>query len=379
MPKHELNAFFDSLKSEGRLLSLSYVYEQLEVRPGLDLYYMRQKLEDMFKEGLVTTPAPYLDLLRLTKLFEDLPEWSANGVHIILEKCLELSREEDLLKVLDKCIDRISTTKVVDLLKKVMILDRKDLSEKLLDHLLAHGNHGKSRPFSLGCLETYLMSKTSSIKNKEAIDTIVHVKGMISLSQTTAFFVKCLIQNSNYEEIISNVDYLHAMKLPLNEEPICQLLMCYIEHEDWPTFRRYFQVYFDSKCVSELTIKTVISALVEKSALDILRFIVTITMKDKTTFMNLKLTENQYKCIILSLVKSSMSMSTKTAGQSKPVDLPKDGIIDQTQINSPKSPQFEIIQSDDDISDDFIDIIDDHIIDDMIVDIVNNENIDVSD
>ena len=145
MLKHELNGFLDSLKAEGKLLVLTRIYEQLSVRPGLDLYYLRPKLEEMLREGLGVTPASYLDLLKLPKLFEDLPEWSANAMHMILEKCLSLDRQDDLLKVLQKCLAKLSSIKVVDLLKTIMILDKNDLAEKLLDMTLASQNHSKSK------------------------------------------------------------------------------------------------------------------------------------------------------------------------------------------------------------------------------------------
>ena len=145
MLKHELNGFFESLKSEGKLIAVTHIYDQLSVRPGLDLYYLRPKLEDLFKEGLVSNPSAYLDLLNLPKLFQDLPEWSANGLHLILEKCLDLSREQDLLKVLIKCIDKLSTIKIVDLLKKVMILDKSELAQAIIDSVLGNKHHSKSK------------------------------------------------------------------------------------------------------------------------------------------------------------------------------------------------------------------------------------------
>lgn len=144
MLKHELNGFFDSLKSEGKLVAVNHIFEQLAVRPGLDLYYLRPKLEDLFKEGILTNPTAYLELLNLEKMFQDLPDWSSNGLHLILEKCLELSREDDLLRVLKKCIDKLSTIKIVDLLKKVMILDRNELAQAILDAVLGNKNHSKS-------------------------------------------------------------------------------------------------------------------------------------------------------------------------------------------------------------------------------------------
>lgn len=144
MLKHELKGFFDSLKSEGKLVAVTHIYEQLAVRPGLDLYYLRPKLEELFREGICAN-AGYLDLLNKDSFFQDLPEWSSSGLHLILEKCLELTREQDLLRVLKKCIDRLSTIKIVDLLKKVMILDKTELAQLILDSVLGNKNHSKSK------------------------------------------------------------------------------------------------------------------------------------------------------------------------------------------------------------------------------------------
>ena len=133
----------------------------------------------------------------------------------------------------------------------------------------------------------------------------------MSLDDYLISFVKCLIQNSNYEEIVSNVDYLETLKVRLPEEPVTQLLMCFIDYDDWTYFRKYFLVYFDSKRVGEQAIKKIISALVEKQAFDVLKYVVSVTIKQKDTFMNLKLSENQYKFIILALVKSHFDIAAK--------------------------------------------------------------------
>ena len=144
MLKHELNAFLDSLKTEGRLIAIVHVYEQLQARPGLDLYYTRSKLEDMFKEGIVQNPNPYLDLLHIDAFFKDLQEWSANSVFLILDKCLEMNRELDLLKLLKRSSDKISTIKFVDLIKKIMIVEKNSLADKILSVLLDNKSHAKS-------------------------------------------------------------------------------------------------------------------------------------------------------------------------------------------------------------------------------------------
>lgn len=144
MLKHEFNNFLDSLKSEGKLLAVSHIYEQKMARPGLDFYYLRSKLEDIVREGLGQNPLPYLDLISIPTVYDDLPEWGVNSLHLVLEKCLDLSRENDMMKVLKKCMDKLSTIKVVDLLKKIMILNKNELGLELLESALGNKNHSKS-------------------------------------------------------------------------------------------------------------------------------------------------------------------------------------------------------------------------------------------
>lgn len=220
------------------------------------------------------------------------------------------------------------------------------------------------------------MSKTSAIKNKEAVDILVKLKGNVDLQSFTTYFIKCLLQNSNYEEIIANVDYLHYMELPLASEPICQLLMYFIEYDDWVHFKKYFMSYFESKSVSEPTIKKIISALVEKQCLELLRFVVRVTMKEKDTFMSLKLTENQYKFIILSLVKSHMDLSAKLQAQVPQLEVVKKKSGEKAIMETPSTPNsqhFETIKSDTEESDEFFEVIDEAMINKIIMDISSHE------
>lgn len=209
---------------------------------------------------------------------------------------------------------------------------------------------------------------------------MVGLKDKVVLDEYLAFFIKCLIQNSNYEEIIANVDYLETLKLKLPEEPVSQLLMCFIDYDDWPNFRKYFVVYFESKRVSEATIKRAISALVEKQAFEVLKFVVSVTIKDKNTFMNLKLSENQYKFIILALVKSHFDFAAKIQAQTPKLEAKISA--DKDQISEPGDDGFEkmgspvnyeVIRSESGDSEDFFEIIDEAMIDKIIRDIAASE------
>lgn len=174
------------------------------------------------------------------------------------------------------------------------------------------------------------------------------------------------------------MDYLNTLELPMTEDSISKILMCFIDYDDWTYFKKYFQVYFESKAVSEPTVKKVISALVEKSALDVLRFVVTVTMREKNSFMNLKLSENQYKCIILSLLKSNMTLTGKIVGglpahtEIVKYESAEKNIEDDASEGHMQN-QFEVVKSEAESSDEFFEIIDESMLNKIIEDIVSSE------
>lgn len=205
------------------------------------------------------------------------------------------------------------------------------------------------------------------------------LKEKVPLDDYLTNFVKCLIQNSNYEEIVSNVDYLESLKIRLPEEPVSQLLMCFIDYDDWTYFRKYFLIYFESKRVSEQAIKKIISALVEKQAFDVLKYVVSVTIKQKDTFMNLKLSENQYKFIILALVKSHFDIASKLNSLAPPQleartssESAKHGEEEMTESKGTPT-NFECVKSESEESEEFFEIIDEAMIDKIISDIAMSE------
>jgi len=135
----------------------------------------------------------------------------------------------------------------------------------------------------------------------------------VDLSEFIGFFIKCVIQNSNYSEIVNTADYMDRLKIKVPEHAVCSLLCLFVDYDDWVHFKKYFLSYFDAGLISDSTIKKVISALVEKQNLELMRLVIGITMKDGSCFLNLKLTENQYKFVIMSLVKSQIDLSSRLA------------------------------------------------------------------
>ncbi len=146
MFKHELNQFLDSLKSDGKEFVLNYVYQQLPQKPSIDLYYFRTKLEELFKEGVATNVKSHLDLLENKAFFADLANWSSNSLHLILDKAYDSGREAILISVLKQFSTRLSTIRLVDILKKIMIVDNQQLAQSFLEIIVKEKNHCKSRP-----------------------------------------------------------------------------------------------------------------------------------------------------------------------------------------------------------------------------------------
>lgn len=182
----------------------------------------------------------------------------------------------------------------------------------------------------LDCLETYIQSKASSLKNKAVLDTLATFK-QLEIKEFISFFIRCLIQTSNFDEIVNTVDYIEVLKLEIPEPAACDLLCLFLEYDNWVYFKKYFALYFQSIKVTDKTIKKLISLLVEKQNLELMRFVIGVTMKDYGAFMDMKLTENQYKFIILSLVKNQIDLSHKIAAIAQPVISPN---ISNTQSDT---------------------------------------------
>jgi hypothetical protein len=193
------------------------------------------------------------------------------------------------------------------------------------------------------------------------IDVLVGLHD-VDLSEFICFFIKCVIQNSNYTEIVTTADYMEKMKIKIPELAVCRLLCLFVDYDDWVHFKKYFLIYFDAGLISDATIKKVISSLVEKQNLELMRLVIGITMKNGSCFLNLKLTENQYKFVIMSLVKSQIDLTSKLAEFNQIVVSPRTSNVPSeaiSQIDSVtnESKTFDIQEKDKDTS--FKDVSDD--------------------
>ena len=54
--KYDFNSFLDSLSLELRLRCVDRVYTELGTKSHQDTHYLRPKMEELFKEGLGTSP-----------------------------------------------------------------------------------------------------------------------------------------------------------------------------------------------------------------------------------------------------------------------------------------------------------------------------------
>ena len=232
---------------------------------------------------------------------------------------------------------------------------------------------------------------------------LASLKGSVEVDKFVSFYVKCLIQNSNYEEIVSSVNYmttgLHSLEglaksksgpvspelvtgspitskqevLKLGASSAGEVLLCILEHDDWVVFRKLYQQFREDQLVDDASLKRIISVLVEKQQLETLRFVISFTLKDTQSFMKLKLSENQYKFIILSFVKSYIEVSSKlnegleefskteSASEAKTSQDAKseDGMVGEIQSASE--------------SDDFLEIVDEATLQKILQDIAGHE------
>lgn len=146
MVKHDFQNFIDSLKTDQKQVLFTHVFTVvLNSKPGLDIQYLRSKFEDLFKEGLIINPNAYLELLGSSQpLTKEFNNWSANTCHTVLEKAFETNRDADLLRILSSTLEKLSTIKVVDLLKKILISEKDQLVEAFLAAILG-SRHTKSK------------------------------------------------------------------------------------------------------------------------------------------------------------------------------------------------------------------------------------------
>lgn len=232
---------------------------------------------------------------------------------------------------------------------------------------------------------------------------LASLKDQIPIDKFVSFYVKCLIQNSNYEEIVASINYIttgqHSLEglskpkssssgtdsapSPLSSKQelfqipavsVGEILGCVLDHDDWVVFRKLYQLFRENNSVDEQALKKLISVLVEKQQLDTLRFVISFALKDTQSFMNLKLSENQYKFIILSFVKSYIEVSSKLneVGESNNKDEAGSPVKQPAEDASDDCGPVGEIQSVSD-SDEFFEIVDEATIQKIIQDIAIHE------
>lgn len=372
--KYDFNAFLDSLSLELRLRSIDRVYAELGVKSNQDTHYLRPKMEELFKEGLGTSPtypttnySSTLALLDNKTLFNDLKDWSANSVTLILERLLSEERETEMIPILKLTQEKLSTLKLADILKKCLILEKIAFAKSFIQTLLSSKNHGRI------LVDTYIHSRTSSIKNREVIDLLVDLKSeKHDIHDFAVGFFSDLSKASNFEEIIKTLEYYEERGLSHSESSVDLIIGLLVNYDDWSAFKLYFAKFSDAGLLGEKTLKKVISSLVERSELDLLRFVVSILMKEGGCFLKLQLTENQYKFIILALIQSNKSRNSKLKSDRQRQSLLITEKSDPSNSDTENASHRSVADSDDE-SDAYLECIDEDMIQRIISDIAKKE------
>jgi hypothetical protein len=132
MIKHHFQTFLDKLKVDAKQVAVEHILSQLNTRPGLDLYNLRAKIEEMFRDGLNINPKGYTDMIKGKSIFDEIKNWGAQTLHALAEKYLEVDKRTELIAFIKTHHDKLSTIKVTDLLKRVLIVDDSQLVEQLI-------------------------------------------------------------------------------------------------------------------------------------------------------------------------------------------------------------------------------------------------------
>jgi len=132
MIKHAFQNFLDRLKVDGKQVAVEHLLSQLNSKPGLDFYSLRAKIEELFRDGLNLNPQGYTEMIRGKGILDEIKNWSAQTLHCLAEKYLEIGKKSELVAFIKTHHDKLSTIKVTDLLKRALIVDEGDTVSQLI-------------------------------------------------------------------------------------------------------------------------------------------------------------------------------------------------------------------------------------------------------
>lgn len=144
MIKHNFQSFLDKLKVDSKQVAVEHLLSQLNVRPGLDLYSLRPKIEELFRDGLGINTTGYLEMIKGKAITDEIKNWSAQTLHVLSEKYLEIGKHAELVAFIKTHHEKLSSIKVTDLLKRVLILENNELASALVRSSL-ETRHKESR------------------------------------------------------------------------------------------------------------------------------------------------------------------------------------------------------------------------------------------
>lgn len=225
-------------------------------------------------------------------------------MHDVIWQCMNmLDKEKDIdlrtARFINSCIDDMSVHQINDLVKKNLDMNflnyAKCIVEKFDVKSLKFLNVFKEWASDL------VMNKFNFLAPWELLQPI-----MMSINGKNSNAVKAM---HDYIEMLisSNIEIDHFLKLSEAFFKYCDvkahlMVIGYIVTKlEWSHFREYLEKMDDAKVLNCRIFKTVINALCYTGNYDQMKFVLTILFRNEELFMNLELSQNQYKFIVMCL------------------------------------------------------------------------------
>jgi len=225
-------------------------------------------------------------------------------MHDVIWQCMNmLDKEKDIdlrtTRFIDSCIGDMSVHQVNDLVKKNLDMNflnyAKCIVEKFDVKSLKFTNIFKEWASDL------VMNKFKFLAPWEILQPI-----MMSINGKNSNADKAM---HDYIEMVisSNIEIDHFLKLSEALFKYCcvkshLMVLGYIVTKlEWSHFQEYLEKLDDAKVLNCRIFKTVINALCYSGKYDQMKFVLNILFRNEELFMNLELSQNQYKFIVICL------------------------------------------------------------------------------
>lgn len=354
--------FVEGLSLDKQLLVVEIAYKQQLASMKVDLNSIRSKLEDILKESLSILHQKKLFGLvsSLPILASDLPNYSHNFQYQLMVWLSEHQTElQDIcLEPTTLCrplLDNLSTLQAQSILQPLCssitqpnLQKKPQISRDIFALCLAHSRHGPP------CLKIFLEKKASQMKHIEALEIVHELPGaQKTLQNGLKDFIQTTVTYAGYKGALSLTTQLIAFKYSIPEESIVFIFSQIVNCDDLVTFKRCLSSFPD---LEKSTLKKIVAQLVDResqsggssacSACEMLRIFVMFCLKNKDKFLELELTNTQYKFVILAILRGKGSNRVESPGL--PGDRPKEerlALSDRAQEAPDSTSHFQIVET----------------------------------